>query len=409
MRNSFIRLLLFSIICMFCLPGSLLAKQEKVSLHPKNIMRVAWINNNELLIVDGDEFIKRNQNQRLLKYSVKTNSFSGLINEKFEEDLSIDFSSNGKTLLIFNNKSRVLKLISEGKVTFSSDLSGLYNELIRNQGINEVSNFHLTPIKTLKNSAIVKIKVKGKINGFIDTVEKVHFINRQEINFDQNNEKWIHDEPVHSTYINDDENLYVKYYKKPLNENAENLESYLGIINLRTCDAKYIKIADEDVGLRELQSFKNKILYIGYLPGAYTALDSLSGKGSRLILLDPVKNKTVILFSGLNAFAVSDNYVVTATAYRVYRDLYLTQSLLEYKIYDKTGFLLFGKYVNEPGIDKIVEYPLFPLITPDQKKIVIIKCYKPEKPVIINTKDLPVTYYPEDSLYGPHPWWLIFP
>lgn len=86
---------------------------------PGDIKQVAWINNDEIMIADGDYYPHCN---RILRYIVSKNEFVPVLNGKFEKNISVAFGRDGKTFLILDNLTLDVIIMKDSRITFKKNL-----------------------------------------------------------------------------------------------------------------------------------------------------------------------------------------------------------------------------------------------------------------------------------------------
>ena len=331
--------------------------RKKSSLFLKKIGRLAWLNNNEILVADNNT----NNRTRLIKYNIINNKLTPVSNPNFEQNIVMSFTNDGKTRMVYYKDSDIVSLKRGNKLIFKICLK---NELIREFG-GEYHKYRklVSPIKIFDKTAIIFIGMKDD-----DVIEPEDYY----IGFPNIIRKIEEKGYFTITSFFPSSQIYPvgdKVYAFGYSELYEYIpeEKKLSLI--------YDFILHTHIW--EIKKLGNEI----YL----TAIVSLSGDNmENLYSVDLKEKKLNLIKEDVYAFDLNENFLVTVqrnSGKKIGREIFLVSVKSR-----KTGQEYEKHFDVKEKLSGHLTQDIFPMISPDEKHIVIMRNFA--KPIVIKMDEM---------------------
>ncbi len=344
---------------------------EESQIFPKYITKVTWLNNNEILISDCENWEKKNS--RLIKYIISKNSYLPIINKDFAQKLAIGFSKDGRTIFTFDYCSKDATIKRDNKIIYQKNLNELMLRISKNER-KERGNFNLTigPIRVLDNCAIIGIRTDAAYKTIAFNCPADKFIGGIGIIEDYAPIPQVHDPSS---------DIYYFYSQRPQ-----------GISKYEIKQKKHsFLFPGKNVNLGGQIREYNGYIYVTQfqLSPIFELYDEPIIKGNCLYRYGI---KEELLKKQVEYFDISKNFLVTSSVNYYSNSLEYLSVKKEAKAFISV-FYEHNRLVWTKRIDNFIGLGPFnldflPLISPDEKIIVILICYTPKDPIVIDTKDL---------------------
>lgn len=129
---------------------------DNIVKYPTCIRQAIWLNNNEILIADGDYYPGMT---RILKYNVSLRKFILFYNGRFGKNFSLGFSRDGKTIVIFDNITKVVSVIRNNILIHTErDFADEFYETAGSKYERDLS-YNIENIIVTDNYAIIRFSV----------------------------------------------------------------------------------------------------------------------------------------------------------------------------------------------------------------------------------------------------------
>ena len=378
-------------------------KKPDFMSHHVTITQVCWINNNEILIGQRD-LSNSSMGDRIIKYNVRENKFLPVYNENFEREETLGFSKDGKTLFIYDEKNGTVSLKRNDKIIYRKDFTpeahslmgleksrkiwyGIYPAVVEKDwaiatfsGIRDTTEGDKTPELPICVSKILYLNTK-------DTIEKIQYLEgiHEQEGYD------IHElfraRIVRQIVRRNDDLLFIAGFKSMYSLSLsdfslERIFSFPGN-NLFDCSNQIIQSGDKFYFTASFSS--------GYLHKKSKNMNEYSP--GDLFIYNTKSKKIKCIRENVDHFDISKDYFVMTFSTWKFDDKHNFEDLFQ-----RTGkILVLNKdniclYLKQFNIHSKRMNPwggeLIPIISPDQKWIVIFKNYCNEKPIVIDTEEL---------------------
>jgi hypothetical protein len=358
---------------------------------PQRIAKLTFINNDEILVSE----VSLMGNYRLWKYVISRNVFIPILNRNFSDQISIDFSPGGKTILVYDRKNNFVTFRKNSKVVFRKNLTRDYQALFLNETNGKKQAFNalfITPIKVSDNSTTFSLSTESlnriitiifseqhpekyslhqsgglPVNQIIEPVQNIYYCHHCFI-----------DKQEHENWDLYEYNVLRKQYSKIFDSLPEHYQLYRYSdfygSNIRRLDNKVFFTVSND---------ENKIVNMD------ESTEIIPDKD--LICYDLDLKEFIEIKKSVREFDVSKSFLVTCNPVFGYitsgysGQLFLLSGLVT--IYDRNNQCVYKeKYLLKSKFNGTS--PLIPIISPDEKKIVIFRCFDNLKPIVIETSKL---------------------
>ena len=351
--------LIFMIVCLLFVLSNIQNQafcDTPEVLFPRNIRQVTWINNNEILISDFDD----DRKTRIMKFNIKKNQFIPVRNCSFANNESISFDGTGKKFLTYDYSTKKISLEDKDYNSYKVDISTKIVELSGEQDCNKYKSY-IDIIKIFNECAIVQLFVQT-----FDVIEVSYLY----LNFDEKF-KFIKDKNF-ITQIYDRNNDSLFYF---INNTLFEYRCSENITN------KVYEFQD-NIEINQVVKYKNEYYVVGYFENillrSKNIYKNLKQWRNLYTISSQSKNFRRIL-KGVDSFDISENYLVTTFTWY---EPGSNNEVVTIFVCDKNLKPLYKENVNRkprrnPNIPDII-----PMISPDERLIVILQCYSPKYPLI---------------------------
>ncbi len=353
-------------------------KKESIS-YPQKLIQVCWIDNDNILISDGNYYpheaklVKTNAIRsitRILKYNVTNNSFEQLYNRDFEKNEYISFNCSSDTLAFFDNVSRVLTIKKNGRILLEKKI--LFNEIYDQDRFYDrnIIQFFLKWLAVYNDKAIINFEILKYEEGYFNMVfenmitcgELSELFKRKDIERIDDRVYDCRENNIFfcSIYTGNDQ-YERRIYGYSIPDNSLKL---------------LIKDYPEDHPIKDQIRSNDGFIYIR----TYHIGDPTKYPIPRVLIYDKINKIWMKPIDNVEKIDVSQNLLVCTRMIKNYKDGQEEVSG-EVKVYNLKGEMILSK---EIPITSKKTHTLFPVISPDERKVAVFKNYSEESPVIID-------------------------
>jgi hypothetical protein len=387
-------------LCLDFLSNSkLIYASENKSKKAKHIevSQITWLNNDQVLFVD-----LYFDSERLVKYSISKNQYS---QNAFPENVcrrGVIINQKGDSLLLRDSLSGYSlyghSLYKNNQKISEINTLSYISELIENQDIDRFEIIQ-EPIAVIDNVALIQIRaVENFPKYFINYIQNKDKTNTKSV---YSGEIILNDgcplkdigilKTAHKIEGLDIEQMErAKFIKKVYlnrNENSVFIAGTRSLFEFNLKDKEINKIID----LKGMEHYNTEV--IRDINELFVTVDNpLEYKegltaSNNLEVYDLTSKKLKYSKKNVDLFDVSEHFLVTTAMLHVALDENAEPKIEISVYYRKTGRLIYYKIFDVQGFGRLAS--VFPTISPDEKHILIFKCYDGKaSPIIIDTSTL---------------------
>ena len=362
--NSHLFLFVF-ILSVFCCHKDLNAAEIKMT-GPSRLTQIIWLNNDELLLALGGYYPSRTM---LLKFIVSEKKFIPIYNKNFEKNESVAFSKDGKTMLYYDNSSRIVRIVKNKKVIYEEKIPlwKIYGGAGKTDKDSDV-NYFLDKMIIENDIAFFKFNVMIFHHGCGTQTQSYFFINRPKTGDKKYNS--VNFFKSHARIVNNirEKNLFFYIYT-PGNKNDT-----IAVYEYSFSKDKFTEIVPElpekywggDKG--DIKKFDNSV---------YLALNYYKNIGKQpipiLLVFDLLTGRIKEKYEDIDFFDISGKYLATSKFIPIYSPGNEKKSIgnrIIVTVYNSKKKKIIEKEFTNLGVNI---FALYPLISPDNSKIIFLK------------------------------------